>query len=131
MHPDSASELAADTRCYGRSGIRNYVAICVAGRPEPVRSVVMEIGLGSVRVRSRDALPEGEACIVRLGDAGEEPLDVPGVVIYSSPLTESDLHASGIRFLPEGPDQHAAIAAYVRAAFHRKGEWKPGPVLEP
>lgn len=94
-----------------------------SSREEPCRTVVIDIGLGGLQVRSKETLPIGEVCQVHIGREGRKPpLELPGEIRHSSPIEKSDLIATGIRFMPSTHEQRVAVAEYVHSVFQRQGD---------
>lgn len=91
-------------------------------RSEPYRAVVVDIGLGGLQVRSKEHLPVGDICKVCVGRDGRKPLELPGEVRYSKPVENTELIASGIRFLPDTHEQRVAVAEFVHGVFQMQGE---------
>jgi c-di-GMP-binding flagellar brake protein YcgR len=92
------------------------------GRSEPYRAVVVDIGLGGLQVRSKEQLPVGAICRICIGRDGKQPLDLPGEVRYSHAVEQTDLMASGVRFLPKNHEQRIAVAEFVHSVFENQGE---------
>jgi len=109
-----------DKRRYLRYDVLDYVAIDLDGTPQSVNAVIVDISLGGLQLRSRDALPAGRFCTVRVGCADMPPLSLRGEVRHCTPMPDSDLHATGIKFMPETHADRMAIAEYVHDIFQRQ-----------
>ncbi len=120
-----AFEQAADGRRYERFEILDYAMVNPPGGGEPFRSVIVDIGLGGLQLRSKEQLPVGQKCELQIGQSGGKPLVIRGEVRYSRISDESGLFSSGFKFLPENHEQRSAIAEYVHSVFMRMGE-EPG-----
>lgn len=119
----SYSNFNADARRYARFEIIECAMIYHADRGDPYRAVVVDIGLGGLQVRSKDALPVGQICEIHIGREGRKPpLELPGEIRYSNPVEKSDLIATGIRFMPSNHEQRVAVAEYVHSIFQRQGD---------
>ncbi len=115
-------EPKPDVRRYERFEVLDYAMVHPTGGGEPFRSVVVDIGLGGVQLRSKEQLPIGEHCSLHIGREKNEPLVLTGEVRYSKPDAENGLFSSGFKFLPANHDERAAIASYVHSVFTRQGE---------
>ncbi len=111
-----------DSRRYERFKILDYALIVCKKRKEPLRSVVVDIGLGGLQLRSKEPLPVGEPCLVQIGRDGVEPLSLQGEVRYSRTADETGLYSSGFKFLPRTHAERTLIAEYVHSVFLRQGE---------
>lgn len=113
---------SGDTRRYARFEMLEYALVFFEGREDPVRAVVVDIGLGGLQLRTRSILPVGEACFIQVARANGSTMDLRGEVRHSNPLPDSDICASGFRFLPTTHDERVSIASYVHDVFLRQGE---------
>jgi c-di-GMP-binding flagellar brake protein YcgR len=116
------SEQKTDTRRYARFEMFEYALVYVPSLTEPVRTVVVDIGLGGLQLRSRGALPAGEICVVHVGSSDGRSFELRGEVRYSTPMPDTDIHSTGIRFLPDSHEDRVEIAEYVHAVFQRQSE---------
>lgn len=89
---------------------------------DPVRCVIVDVSLGGLQVRSKQTLPVGETCFLRIARLGKRPLLIRGEVRHSGFVNDSDLIGSGFRFLPETNEDRVAIMDYVHAVFIRRSE---------
>lgn len=115
-------EQKTDTRRYARFEMFEYAMVYVPNQVDPIRTVIVDIGLGGLQLRSRGPLPVGESCIVHVGSGSGKSFELRGEIRHSTPLPETDIHSTGIRFLPACHDDRVAIAAYVHAVFQRQSE---------
>jgi c-di-GMP-binding flagellar brake protein YcgR len=99
-----------------------YAMVYLPNQVEPIRTVIVDIGLGGLQIRSRGALPVGETCIVHVGGSSGNSFELPGEIRHTSKLPDSDIHSTGIRFLPETHEDRLAVAEYVHAVFQRQSE---------
>ena len=124
------SEQKTDTRRYARFEMFEYAMVYVQKQTDPVRTVIVDIGLGGLQLRSRGPLPVGETCTVHVGSTTEKSFELRGEIRYSAPLPDTDIHSTGIRFLPTCHDDRVSIAEYVHAVFQRQSEMG-GPEQKP
>lgn len=119
----SLNSSQPDIRRYARFEVIECAMIYHGDRSEPYRAVVVDIGLGGLQVRSKEALPVGDACQVHVGREGRKmPLEIPGEIRYSHGIDGTELIASGVKFLPETHEQRTAVAEFVHSVFQRQGD---------
>ena len=116
-----ADTVSVDKRRYARFEILECALVYPDGNREPVRAVVVDIGLGGIQLRSRELLPVDQTCHLMIG-GGEEgtTISLKGEVRYSHPVEGSELVASGFRFLPSTHEERLAVAEYVHSVFARQ-----------
>lgn len=115
------SERKTDARRYPRFEVLEFATLYLPGQTEPVRTIVVNIGLAGVQLRSRRELPIGEECEVHVDSMPVCAFKLRGEVLYSLQVPDSDLYMSGLQFLPAGHDARQAIAEYVLTVFQRQG----------
>lgn len=113
---------SGDNRRYARFEMLEYALVYFEGRSEPIRAVVVDIGLGGLQLRTRSILPVGETCYIQVARSNGTTMDLRGEVRHSNPLPDSDICASGFRFVPTTHEERIAIASYVHDVFLRQGE---------
>jgi hypothetical protein len=95
-------------------------ALVYTPEQEPVKAVIVDIGLGGLQLRSKELIPVGAYCKVQIGRVNGEPLTLAGEVRHSSDIENSELIATGVRFCPETHEERLAIAEYVHGVFQRQ-----------
>jgi c-di-GMP-binding flagellar brake protein YcgR len=116
------SETNRDVRRYARFEMLEYALVFFQNEEEAVRAVIVDIGLGGLQIRTRNLLPIGESCIIQVAVDDGDPLELRGEVRHSTQVADSEIYASGFRFVPETHEERMAIANYVHAVFLRQGE---------
>ena len=109
-----------DKRRYIRYEVLDYALAHLSNVIEPFHVVIVDIGLGGLQIRSRETLPVGSKCKIHVGSADSTPMVLVGEVRHSMRVPNSDLVASGIRFLPKTHEERLTIAEYVHAVFQRQ-----------
>jgi hypothetical protein len=109
-----------DKRRYIRYEMLDYVVVRPNNGTASSNSIIVDIGLGGLQLRTREMLPTGEHCTMEVGRVDSTPLVLKGEIRHSSAVPGSDLYASGIRFKPENHEDRIAIAEYVHAIFQRQ-----------
>ncbi len=115
-----SEKVRPDKRRYLRYEILDYAVVSVRGKGDNVNTVIADISLGGVQLRSKVLLPVGAICKIRVGTSSGDVLDLRAEVRYSTPIESSDLFTSGMRFIPETHGDRLAIAEYVHAIFQRQ-----------
>jgi hypothetical protein len=109
-----------DKRRYIRYEVLDYAQAYISSFSEPQNAVIVDIGLGGLQLRSRTVLPVGDKCTLHVGSPDRPPVVLPGEVRHSMQVPNSDLIATGVRFLPRSHEERLAIAEYVHAVFQRQ-----------
>ena len=115
-----------DTRRYARYDILEYAMVYHPDSEEPVRSVIVNVGLGGVQVLSRKQLQTGDVCHVTIAKSDGTRMTMPGEVRYSNPFNGSGLFSTGMRFVPETDEQKTEVVDYVHGVFQRQAEQLAG-----
>ncbi len=103
-----------------------YALIYSDGCVEPIRSVVVDVGLGGMQVLARKQYPIGDKCSLQIGKADGSRLTVPGQVRFSQPMNGSGLFQTGLRFVPETHEQKSEVVEYVHHVFQRQADMLAG-----
>jgi hypothetical protein len=111
---------ASDKRRFLRYEMLDYALVYSCEIEEPIKAVIVDIGLGGLQLRSREEIPVGIVCRIQIGRLNGDPLMLAGEVRHTGPVEESDLTATGIRFCPETHDERLAIAEYVHGVFQQQ-----------
>lgn len=110
---------ASDKRRFLRYEMLDYALVHTPGQ-EPIKAVIVDIGLGGLQLRSKDKIAVGSFCKIHIGRTDGEPLILAGEVRHSGEIENSDLVATGVRFCPENHEERLAIAEYVHGVFQRQ-----------
>lgn len=89
---------------------------------EPIRCVVVDVSLGGLQVRSKQSMPVGQQCFLRMAVNGKRLLRIKGEVRHSQAVPGTDLFASGFRFLPSNEEHRREVMQYVHDVFKRRSE---------
>lgn len=92
------------------------------GDVEETSSVLVDISLGGLQVRSRNQYPAGATVAVSIGRGDIEPITVQAEIRYSLPIKKSDLYATGLRIVGNGDDLTRKWVTYVHEIFKIQGE---------
>ena len=116
-------DIKADQRRYSRYEVLDYAIVDVDGDPEPIRSVIVDIGLGGLQLRAKKPLNVGTNCRLCVGNLESKPFEIRGEVRHAQQVTGSDLYAIGVRFVPENHDERTTVAEYVHSVFQRQADF--------
>ncbi|MCW5936860.1 MAG: PilZ domain-containing protein [Fimbriimonadaceae bacterium] len=116
----------SDQRRHARFELLEYAIVRQQGKLEPVRSVIIDVSLGGLQVRSRNKFAVGEIFTLQIGRMTEEPLVVQAEARYCIPIEDSDLFATGFKCLPTTGGERMEWVDYVHAIFQRQGEQLTG-----
>lgn len=111
-----------DNRRYARYEILDYALVESDHFQEPIRSVIVDIGLGGLQLRSKVALPVGTQCLLKLGNMESAPVTIRGEIRHIQPVEGSDLVACGVKFVPENHEERSTVAEYVHSVFQRQAD---------
>lgn len=111
-----------DMRRHVRYELIDFALLEHPSLEDAVRCVIVDVSLGGLQVRSKQTLPVGEACFLRIARLGKKPLVIRGEVRHSGFIPDTDLIGSGFRFLPENNEDRIAIMDYVHSVFIRRSE---------
>lgn len=109
-----------DVRRYLRYDLLDYVLAYPKNAPGGIRSIIADVGLGGLALRSHEPLTVGSEVNIIIGQGANASLMIKGVVRHSDLNGESNLYATGVQFRPENHDQRIAIARYVNEVFQRR-----------
>lgn len=109
-----------DQRRYLRYEVLEFAAARLSPEGEVFRSVVTDIGLGGLQLRTRVPVTSGTRIYLRIGRLNRSVIDLVGEVRHCDMVDPTGLYALGIRFTPETHDERISIAEYVHDVFQRQ-----------
>lgn len=110
-----------DRRTASRFQMLEYAVIDPGVQPL-IRSVVTDVSLGGLQVRSRHQFSSGIKISLKIGRGEAQPVALMAEVRYSTPIDESDLFSTGLRVHAATPEERIQWAEYVHAIFQAKGD---------
>jgi hypothetical protein len=122
----SQNDPGQDLRQHARFELLEYALVREPGKNDPVRSVVIDVSLGGLQVRSRYQFPVGDTVTLNIGRLSSDPIVIQAEVRYSVPIEDSDLFATGFRCLPSSAGQKMEWVDYVHQVFQAQGEQLAG-----
>lgn len=116
-----AEKKSSDRRVFPRFEYLECAMIYSTNNPEPYRTVIVDIGIGGVQLRSKEAVPIGELLDIHIGQDDKPPLKMKGYARYSQLIEDAErLYITGFKFSPRTHEERAAIAQYVHDVFTRQ-----------
>jgi hypothetical protein len=112
----------SDLRLYARFEYAECAMVSYAGAAQPVRAMVVDIGLGGVQLRSKSELPVETPLSLQIGQDKGGPLTLSGHARYCYPADEDGLYVIGFKFTPASHEERVAIAEYVHRVFQSQWE---------
>lgn len=117
-----AKTRGKDQRRHVRYELVDFALLEADSLSDSIRCIIVDVSLGGLQIRSKNALPLGERCYLRIARLGKRPLVIQGEVRHSGFVQGTDLVGSGFRFLPETNEDRVAIMDYVHDVFIRRSE---------
>ncbi len=121
----TAPQSGQDRREHSRLVLLEYARIKAAnesGQHEEASSVLVDVSLGGLQVRSRKQYEQGSIVSVTIGRGDIKPIELNAEVRYSLPIAKSDLFATGLKFRDNSREQTEDWVNFVHAIFKEQGE---------
>lgn len=113
----------ADRRRHARFELLDYAAMTKVGDTNTLRSVIVDISLGGLQVRSRQPFEAGAKYEIQVGRGeNKQPITIHAEARHSKPIEETDLYSTGFRLTPETAIERIEWVEYVHAIFKLQGE---------
>ncbi|MBL8065596.1 MAG: PilZ domain-containing protein [Chthonomonadaceae bacterium] len=111
-----------DLRQHARFELLEYAIVREKDSDSTVRSVVIDVSLGGLQVRSKHEFNLSSSYTLQIGRADSDPLEVDAEARYCVPIEDSDLFATGFRCLPTSSEDRMKWVDYVHSIFQSQGE---------
>lgn len=108
-----------ERRTEPRLELLEYAIVKPLDSDEAFRSIISDVSLGGLQVRSKSRLQEGMECQLQIGRLADQPLHVNATLVYSRPIADSDLFASGFRINPQNSEEKRSWAEFVHQSFEK------------
>lgn len=109
-----------DKRRYLRYDLLDYAMAYSEHDLIGVRSVIADVGLGGLALRTHEPLEAGSKLKLVVGRGSDSSITIKGIVRHVSVNPESRLYAVGVQFQPENHEERVTIAQYVHEIFQRR-----------
>ncbi len=121
-HLANQETLSAENRReHKRFVMLEYAKIKLADEAES-SSVLVDLSLGGLQLRSRHQYEAGSIVDVSIGRGDTEPIALKAEVRYSLPVKKSDLFATGLKFVTMDEASTHKWVDYVHNVFKDQGE---------
>lgn len=115
-----------DRRKHARFELMDYAILTKDGDAESTRSVIVDISLGGLQVRSRVPFVAGAKYKLEIGRGNANPIAIHAESLHSKPIEESDLYSTGFRLTPATAMERIEWVEYVHCVFKAQGEMLTG-----
>lgn len=112
-----SNNKSVENRQYKRWDIFEYALVYKEGDQSPEPAIIVDLSLGGMQARSRRQYDAGEVCLISITDDENEQITTHAEVRYSYPLQGTDLHSTGLRFMPGSVEQRVALVNYIHQRF--------------
>lgn len=109
-----------DKRRYLRYDLLDYAMAYSEHDLVGIRSVIADVGLGGLALRTHEPLDIGAKVRLVVGRGSGEAFTIRGIVRHVQINPESRLYAIGVQFQPENHQERVTIAQYVHEIFQRR-----------
>jgi len=111
-----------DLRKHARFELLEYAVIQDGETGQGVRSVVTDVSLGGLQIRSRHQFEPGKRYTLNIGRISSDPLVVMAEARYCIHIEDTDLYATGFRCQLSSTADRIDWVEYVHGIFQTKGE---------
>ncbi len=112
----------SERRKHARFELLDYALVTKEGDRVTTRSVIVDISLGGLQLRSRDPFESGAKYRIEIGRGEETPIVIAAEARHSKPIPDSDLFSTGFRLTPSTAVERIEWVEYVHAVFKLQGE---------
>lgn len=85
-------------------------------------AIVVDLSLGGLQARSRRKYPAGSMCTVSITGENDEAIITQAEIRYSNQLPNSDLFATGFRFVPSTVEERVGLVNYIHTRFQSEAD---------
>lgn len=114
--------MGSERRDTERFALFEYAIVRMGEQSIRLRSVVVDVSLGGLQVRSREEFESGAKCTLVVGRMGLDPMEISAEVRYSRPIEGSDLVSTGFRITPANDIEKEQWARFVQNSLKNQGE---------
>ena len=113
---------ANDRRRHARFELLDYAVITPVDGGESVRSVIVDISLGGLQLRTRTEFALNKSYEIVIGRGDDEPIKVFAEARHAVPIEDSDLFSVGFRLTPKTAVERIEWVEYVHGIFKTQGD---------
>lgn len=111
-----------DRRAFSRLEVLEYANVTRASGNKPIRSVVVDVSLGGLQLRSKEQFEAGEKYKLILGSNGKKQFCISAEARYCVTIEDSDLFSTGFKCQPENDAERIDWVDFVHDVFRESGE---------
>ena len=111
-----------DVRQHARFELLEYAVITEPQTGNSTRSIVIDVSLGGLQVRSKHEFAPNETFLLNFGRGDSDPIAIEAESRYCVAIEGSDLFATGFRCIPTTTAQRMQWVEYVHSIFQMQGE---------
>ncbi len=104
-------------RRFKRWDVFEYALITPEGESSPEPSVIVDLSLGGIQVRGRKQYSPGSMVVITIAQDGDKRITTSAEVRYSYVMEESDLFATGFKFVPANMEQRVELVNFIHHRF--------------
>ena len=112
----------SDRRRHARFELLDYAIVTKEGEIDSKRSVIVDISLGGLQLRSRQPFESGEKYALVIARGNNTPISIKAEARHSKSIEDSDLWSTGFRLTPETAVERIEWVEYVHQVFKTQGE---------
>jgi hypothetical protein len=109
-----------ERRIQQRLDLLEYALILTPEGDGVLRSIVSDVSIGGLQLRSRAHIPSGYRTTIQIGQLNADPLKVTAIAVYSRRIEGTDLFATGFRVTPESAVEKSSWGRFVHETFRRQ-----------
>ena len=111
-----------DRRKHARFELMDYAIVTGEGESTSTRSVIVDISLGGLQLRSRAPFKDESKYTLEIGRGTSTPIVIHAESMHSKPIEETDLFSTGFRLTPATAMERIEWVEYVHQVFKAQGE---------
>ncbi len=116
----------SDRRRHARFELLEYAIVRKEGSNDSTRSVIVDISLGGLQLRSRTPFEPGHQFVLEIGRGDIDPIKIYAEARESTPIEDSDLFSTGFRLTPQNALERIEWVEYVHTVFKCQGDLLTG-----
>lgn len=118
-----APQSSIDRRLHPRLDVMEHASLLLGSNPAVRTCVIVDVSLGGLQARGRDAFAVGDRILVSVGPGEDQRLSIYAEVKYSVPVGETGMFATGMRVSSEDRRALRAWVDFVRSVFASQPDW--------
>lgn len=112
----------SERRAFSRLQVLEYANISKPSENKPIRSIVVDVSLGGLQLRSKEQFKPGSQYWLVLGRNGRKQFRISAEARYCVAVEESDLFSTGFKCQPTNDAERIDWVDFVHDVFRESGE---------